>query len=487
MRLQTLTLAGTLAMSCSDPLQQNTPLQPDTPRDASFDSRWRFDAGVDVPPEAPDTFQQPFRRDVSMDVRPDIPRDMDCIPARCEGGVILRERAEIDDGGVRQELCVRFPEVSSRVGLTSVGENRGLLVFDANGDGRPDVLVLKRATPPELFQNSGGTFTNVTTRVGLNTAPISVAATAGDYDGDGDQDLFFVGSNGNVLLRNDVRTFVHVPNAISPEDTRLRGTAAVFIGSLLLFGTEQGTRAYRYGSGRWTEVTRPSGLEDRHGEASDFAVTHYGGRTHIYISNSTGSNSHRQGRLDREGRPDGTFESIERSDGTIARGASMDADWVTFQEEPTPSLSVVTYNDRFSAGAGNFFFVRNPDGTFTDQAARLGIRDPGQTMCVVWEDFLGDQRPWQFSCRDQQPNLFYIPRLRSSDRVVERFEDYAFALGMDRVDGRTVTTVGAAVLDYDGDGKKDLVFAYNDELGRGGLRLFHNETTRIVSCPGGER
>ncbi len=475
MRLQSLTLAGTLAIGCADPLQPNLPIPFDGGSEGGPTS---FDVS---PVLFPDVFigDRENPRNMGVDVHRDIPLVEACVPSTCTGGVILPDRVEFDVSGGRQELCVRFPERSVMQGLLSSGENSNVLVFALDSDRLPnDVLLLKRTVSPELFQNVGGTFTNVTARFGLNTVPASVAAAAGDYDGDGDQDLFFAGPNGNVLFQNNGGLFVRVPDALRSEDALLRGTAAVFVEPYLLFGTDNGTRAYRYEGGHFVEATHDSGLEDQPGEAADFAVTRYGfgGRNHIYISNPTGRNRHFVENSN------GHYTSVELTDGTVASGATLDAEWVTYQEEINPSLSVVTYNERLSPGAANFFFVQNPDGTFSDRASALAIRDPGRTTRVVWGDFLGDQRPWQFLGRAQQPNLLYIPRLHIPDRVVERFEDHALPLGMDRIDGHTVSVTGARVFDYDNDGKSDLLFVFNNGSGLGGLKLFHNDIQRVRGC-----
>ncbi|MBM3758987.1 MAG: CRTAC1 family protein [Acidobacteria bacterium] len=88
----------------------------------------------------------------------------------------------------------------------------GLAVFDANGDGRPDLFFTNGASLPSLankfanrlYRNDGNwKFTDVTKEAGLEGAGYSMGAAAGDFDNDGDVDLFVAGLRSNHLYRND--------------------------------------------------------------------------------------------------------------------------------------------------------------------------------------------------------------------------------------------------------------------------------------------
>ncbi|MBI3463886.1 MAG: CRTAC1 family protein [Planctomycetes bacterium] len=82
----------------------------------------------------------------------------------------------------------------------------GLAVGDYDGDGDDDIYFLNQLGPNGLFQNSGdGTFVDVTEKVGVGLGDrICVGATFADYDNDGDQDLFVTSTRGgNVLFRNE--------------------------------------------------------------------------------------------------------------------------------------------------------------------------------------------------------------------------------------------------------------------------------------------
>lgn len=83
--------------------------------------------------------------------------------------------------------------------------NESLAWGDYDGDGDQD-LYLTNNGPNKLFRNDGGgTFTDVSVTAGVGHAGFSVGTAWGDMDNDGDLDLYVVsfGSGPDVLYRND--------------------------------------------------------------------------------------------------------------------------------------------------------------------------------------------------------------------------------------------------------------------------------------------
>jgi hypothetical protein len=96
------------------------------------------------------------------------------------------------NGLYRQRPDGTFQDVSAGSNLDFAGHNMGVAVGDVNNDGRPDVLVTQY-TGVKLFLNNGdGKFTDVTAEAGLSNPSWATSAAFFDYDRDGWLDLVVV-------------------------------------------------------------------------------------------------------------------------------------------------------------------------------------------------------------------------------------------------------------------------------------------------------
>lgn len=129
-------------------------------------------------------------------VAPSTPRPPWFEEQAVERGLVFRHRSGADGR-------FQFPE-------TVCG---GAALFDMDGDGDLDAFVVQggaldraqRGTASHaLFENrGGGRFTDVTSGSGVESVAYGVGVAAGDYDGDGDVDLYVCGYGQDVLLQND--------------------------------------------------------------------------------------------------------------------------------------------------------------------------------------------------------------------------------------------------------------------------------------------
>lgn len=98
-----------------------------------------------------------------------------------------------------------FSDATPEAGVQSSEAGLGLAWGDFNNDGYADLYVCNLLSPNHLFQNNrNGTFTDVASEVRLAHAGQSTAAVFVDYDNDGDLDIFVASfSSPNRLFRND--------------------------------------------------------------------------------------------------------------------------------------------------------------------------------------------------------------------------------------------------------------------------------------------
>ena len=124
-----------------------------------------------------------------------------------------------------------FEDVSDRVGINKKGRAMSVSAGDFDGDGWDDVYVTNDATENFLWRNQQGrSFRDVALEAavafnGMNDTTSSMAVDFGDFDEDGRLDLFISDSSLSSLYRNDGRGFLDV----APEAGIARSSAQ-FVG-----------------------------------------------------------------------------------------------------------------------------------------------------------------------------------------------------------------------------------------------------------------
>ena len=106
-----------------------------------------------------------------------------------------------------------FVDVAAEIGLTLPGRSsRQNNWIDYDNDGDLDLYATDRIGANKLYRNDGGKFAQVFTGVGPTDARSTVGACWLDYDKDGDLDLFLANQSGktDALWRNDGTAFVDV-------------------------------------------------------------------------------------------------------------------------------------------------------------------------------------------------------------------------------------------------------------------------------------
>jgi hypothetical protein len=115
-----------------------------------------------------------------------------------------------------------YHDIGEEIGLEGVTEARAAAWGDYDNDGDLDVYVCRGKSNKEIqdsfYRNNDGVFLETSSSVGLSFIGTSTSAAWGDYDSDGDLDLFVttVGSS-NRLYKNNELYFVDVTSQMNME------------------------------------------------------------------------------------------------------------------------------------------------------------------------------------------------------------------------------------------------------------------------------
>jgi hypothetical protein len=140
---------------------------------------------------------------------------------------------------LRNEGNGRFADVSGQLGLTAKGYGQGVEVGDYDGDGDIDVYVTRYGVNI-LWRNDITTFTDVTSEAGVGCNLWSLGAAFFDADGDGDLDLFVA----NYLAFDPADAPFHRTDEGKPE----YGAPAKFAGLPDVLYLNEGNGRFRDGT-----------------------------------------------------------------------------------------------------------------------------------------------------------------------------------------------------------------------------------------------
>ena len=257
-----------------------------------------------------------------------------------------------------------FTDVTAKAGLVRHGWGQGACAGDYNGDGNPDLFVTYYGWNVLYRNNGDGTFKDVTREAGVATAQAlwNTGAAFLDYDRDGRLDLFVA----HYAAYEDAARYGHG----SGQTCRWKGLP-VFCGPRGLTGS-QNTLYHNNGGGTFRDVSGEAGIL-RPGPGYGFTplVLDYDndGWPDVYVaSDSTAS-------LLFHNRRDGTFEETG-----VAAGVAYNEDG---REQAGMGVAAGDYDNdgwldilktNFADDTSTLYHNRR-DGTFSDStfAAGLGV------------------------------------------------------------------------------------------------------------------
>jgi hypothetical protein len=355
--------------------------------------------------------------------------------AQAEGPIILRD--------VTPQTGITFRHTDGAGGHHYIVETfaSGLATFDYDGDGLVDIYFLNgsplRGTKADaqptnaLYRNLGGfKFADVTEEAGVGDTGHGLGVTAGDYDNDGDPDLFVNNFGPNVLYRNE-------------------------------------------GNGTFTDVTLSAGLgrNDTVGAGANFLDMDSDGDLDLFVSNyvrftyenhvttTIRGNPWYAGPRDFPPQPnnlfrnngDGTFADVSEESGIAAHaGAGMGTICVDYDKDGDTDIFVC--NDQL----WDFLFQNDGAGRYEEVALPAGVAcnfagEPVGSMGADCADY--DHNGWldlfMTDFEQQRPILF--KNLGSG-----MFEDVTMRTGA-AVRSFAHVKWGSGFADFDNDGHPDVL------------------------------
>ena len=331
-----------------------------------------------------------------------------------------------------------FQEAGKDWGIAVHHRGSAAAVGDFNADGWPDIFVTSHGLTQtisighhRLYRNNGdGTFQNIAEQAGVNTSNSVSAdgfgAVFGDYDLDGDLDLYVTGwkegENANRLYRNNGdETFKDVTEIAQVNATEMKGFSPCFADM---------------DGDRYPELL----------VAADFDTSKY------YVNNG-----------------DGTFTDRTQAAGVDKSAFGMGSTIADMNNDGQLDWYLTSIHDAEMNGEGNRLYLNQGNHQFQEVAATAGVDDGrwGWGTSAIdldhdgWLDLV-ETNGWTQQVRFQnQPNRLW---LNNGDGT---YREVAQEAGFDQpIDGR-----GLLHLDFDNDGDQDIVLTANN----GKVQLYRND------------
>jgi hypothetical protein len=357
---------------------------------------------------------------------------------------------------------LRFVDATRGSGLAGASYGMGVATGDYDGDGDEDLYVTAFGDNTLYRNNRDGTFTDVTASAGVNDDRWSTAAAFVDYDRDGDLDLFVVNYLDFSLAANK--------QCFDPAGTR----------------DYCGPRSYRpvpdrlfrnEGSGRFTDVSEAGGITKADGGGLGVAVGDYNGDgwLDVYVANDAMANQ----------------LWVNQKDGTFADDGPLSGAALNAAGNPEGSMGVARGDydrdgdeDLFITNiiAETFaFYVNDGVGGFEDRRVTADLARPTGASTGFGTDFLDyDNDGWLdlfvtngavniVESQRGEPVPYKMPNQLFRNLGNGRFAEVSSQAG--EAFQRPEVGRAAAFGDVDNDGDTDVLVTNNI----GPVRLWRNE------------
>lgn len=190
-----------------------------------------------------------------------------------------------------------FTDVAESAGIHDIGESRQVSFVDFDNDGDVDLFVAFRDKPNKLYRNDGGKFVEIARQAGVADPRKTVGAAWFDYDQDGDLDLFVANQDGdlNGFYRNDHGHFTDIAHELGIDGAgrpQVYGSVGIAVGDydndgqLDMYVANYGPSwLLRNTGGKFVNVSPEMGVSpDRHLTVPNWGDYDNDGRLDLYIA-----------------------------------------------------------------------------------------------------------------------------------------------------------------------------------------------------------
>jgi hypothetical protein len=354
-----------------------------------------------------------------------------------------------------------FEDVTEKAGLQGMGYGMGVAIGDYDNDGNEDLYVTGYGSNKLYHNNGDGTFTDVTPRAGVGGGGWSTSAAWVDLDNDGLLDL--------VVLRYMQWDFDDIWCGERKEGLRAYCTPDAFrpITPLVY---------HNNGNGHFTEVSQKLGLS-KEGKGLGIALADYDrdGQIDLFFANDSMPEFlyHNTGH--------GAFEEVGLPSGVAVDGegrsyAGMGIEFTDYNNDGLPDLVVTDLANQMYA-----VYRNNGDGMFSYDAypsglARISLTHSGWGVRFLdydndgWKDLIIAQGHDLDTIELTFPNLHYREPMLLARNTGNNFVDVSAEAGA--VFQQPWVARGLAAGDIDNDGRVDAVVTTNGES----IHVLHNDT-----------
>ena len=377
--------------------------------------------------------------------------------------------------GLPQEVtgqAITFTDVAASMGVADAGAGRGVAWGDYDGDGDLDLYTVNSSQPNRLFQNRGTSLgSDLAVPAGIADNGPGFGVAWADYNNDGKLDLYLVRSGqANRLYRNNGGgLFSEIGSAAGVANSGAGRSVAWGDynrdGLIDLYVVNDGVSAlYRNnGDATFADAGAAAGIaHNGHAQSAAWGDYDNDGDLDLYLVIGRGGLgvSSAPDRLFRNN-GNGTFTEASSLAGISEDGDGRGVAWADYDNDGDLDLYVSNSDETFGVvDAPNWLFRNNGNGTFAEVGNVAGVRDTdGDGRSVAWADY------------DNDGDLDLYLANDGADRLYQNNGNGTFtnvAVTTDVTDNSN--SVGAAWGDYDGDGYVDL-YVSNDA---GPNRLYHN-------------